>query len=462
MNVRSGSQPRRRGGDRGVTMPLMALLLIPMLAFTSLAIDISLLSHTRQDLFNTLDAASLAGASLLPDGVAANNAALAFADANTPGLVPVIDFWCVVGTDGAGGADASDIPSTCDPGPAPYTPATYPGMRCDLEICAIPCDPLPPATGVCNAMNAAASETVDYNFAPIIGFDQGNTGLLVSTSCKGACGVAVTAEADIALVVDRTGSMRSQDIVALKIAAQVFYELLHPSVHDVALGTIGRSQSTTSACPTAPSSNQNSGPWIPVSLRNDYDLTDSDPPDSPPALNAASRLVSGMSCLGSSSTGTNLGDPIWAAGDHLLTFGRPGVANGIVFMTDGQATKPISSTACAYAKSQAQLVEDQDIAIVTIAYRLQGVDCNGEPATTVLAAMASDPLNGPATTDDGGDGAGGLPGGCNTTASIASENADGDNFLCAPDETQLSAVFLSATNALLSDLDDHTHLIKLP
>lgn len=458
----STSAGSRTADDRGATLVFVAIVLVPILVFTALAIDISMLSHTRQDLYNSLDAASLAGAALLPDGVAANNAALAYADANSPGLVPTIEFWCIVSQDGAGGVDATQIPTTCDPGPAPYTTAGYPGLACDSEICAIPCDPLPPSSDICNSMTVAATETTDYAFAPLIGLDQGETGLLLSSACKGACGVETATEADLALVVDRTGSMRPQDIDALKTAAQIFYELLSPADHDVALGTIGRSESTSSSCPTSPSSDENSGPWIPVGLRNDYDLSDNDPPDTPPSLNSASRLVSGITCLSSSSTGTNLGDPIWAAGDHLLTYGRLDVAKGIVFMTDGKATKPDSSTACAYAKSQAQLVENQDISIVTIAYRLQGVNCGGEPATTVLAAMASDPPNGPATADDGGDGPGGLPGGCTTASSIASENADGDNFLCAPDETELATVFVSATTTILADLDDKTHLIKLP
>ena len=451
-----------RADDRGATLIFATFFMIVMLAFAALAVDISNLSRTRQNLYDTLDAASLAGAALLPDGQAAYDAAMAFADANSPGLVPTIEFWCIVAEDGSGNVDASQIPTSCDPGPGPYTTATYPGLVCDDEVCAIPCDPLAPNTDVCNSMTVSATNTVDYAFAPVIGVVEGDTGLLLSSACKGACGVQTVTSADLALVVDRTGSMRSQDLAALKVAARHFYEILSPGLHDVALGTLGRSASTTSTCPTAPSSSGSSGPWIPVSLRNDYDLTDTDPPENPPVLNDASRLVLGIDCLSSSSTGTNLGDPIRAAGDHLLSFGRPEAANGIVFMTDGEATRPNSSTACSYAMSQAQSVEDQDIAIVAIAYRLQGVNCGGQLATTVLAAMASDPPGGPATADDGGDGPGGLPGGCTTAASIAGENSDGDNFLCAPNENELATVFISATTAILADLDSRTQLVQIP
>ncbi len=453
--------PRRRRDERGVSAILVALLLVPMLGFVAMAVDISSLNNTRQKLWDTLDASALAGAALLPDGVAARDAALAYADANLPGLVPAIEFWCVVGVGSGGGVDDSGIPAACNPGPAPYTVGQYPGLACNSALCAIPCNPLPPSSDSCNTMSVAASRTVPFAFAPVIGFEEGNTGTLVTASCKGPCGISGSAPADIALVVDRTGSMRSQDVAALKAASLGFLEGLTPALHDVALGTLGRSKSSPGSCPTTASTNAGSGPWVPVSLRHDYDLTDNTPPDNPPNLNLASDLVKGINCLSSSGTGTNLGDPIAAAGDHLLDSGREGVSKGIVFMTDGEANKPAGNP-CSYAESQAAAVEASDITIVTIAYRLQGVSCGVQAATTVLAHMASDPPTGPPTADDGGDGPGGLPGGCATAASVAGENADGDNFLCAADESQLVAVFSAASNTILLELNERTRLVSLP
>jgi hypothetical protein len=266
---------------------------------------------------------------------------------------------------------------------------------------------------------------------------------------------------DIVLVVDRTGSMGSDDMDALEDASLTFLEGLSPALHDVALGTLGRSNPSWS-CPTRASSNASSGPWVPVGLSNDYDLTDNDPPDNPVDLNASSNLVKGITCLPKSSTGTNLGDPLKAAGDHLVANGRPDVPNAVVFMTDGEANKPYSNGNCNYAKTKAAEVKSAGVIVVTIAYRLQGVDCEGTPATTVLADMASDPATGPATADDGGDGPGGLPGGCENAPEIASENADGDLFFCAPEPGQLSAVFSSASDAIQAMFSDRTILIKPP
>ncbi len=452
----------REAAERGVSAILVVFLLVPLVGFTALAIDISNRTETRQDLWDTLDASALAGASELPDAGDAAASALAYADANYPGTVPSLDFWCVIGRDGSGLPDASHIPFTCDPGPPPYDSANYPGLGCEGNICAIPCDPFGSPPGQCNTMRVSAEETVDYRFAPVIGFDSGTTGVLTTAACKGSCGADVANPADIAMVLDRTGSMNSADVVALQAASRAFLENLRPAEHHVALATLGRSDaSPPPGCVTEPSPSDSSGPWVPVSLRNDYDLTDNDPPDDPPALNSSSELVEGIDCLTNSSTGTNLGDSIAAAGSHLLSAGRPGVPAGILFMTDGEANRP-SGSPCTHAKTQAANLEALDITIITVAYRLEGVTCGGELATDVLAQMASDPVSGPLTLDDGGDGPGGLPGGCVNAPEIASENADGDHFLCAPDGPELVAVFVAAVEALTSDFGNKVRLVRVP
>jgi hypothetical protein len=461
--MKPASESRRAVVERGVSAILVALMLVPMIGFVALGIDISQLHNDRQRLWDTIDAAALAGASQLPDATAARAAALAYADANISGLTPALEFRCLVGVTSLGLPDGADVPVSCNPGPGPDNLTSYPGITCSAEICSIPCNPDPPENDECNTMLVSASRTVDYNFAPVIGFDSGDTGTLSTAACRGVCGSVPDAPADIVLLLDRTGSMGAADMVALDQASKAFLEGLTPSLHHVALGTLGRSSNSPSpACPTDPSPDQNSGPWIPVGLRSDYDITDNNPPDSPPNLNGVSLLVMGIDCLPKSSTGTNLGDPIAAAGSYLLANGRAGVSKGIVFLTDGEANRSSSGQPCDWAKSRAQLVEDSGVAIIAIAYRLQGVSCNGEPATQTLAKMASDPTSGPASADDGGDGLGGLAGGCLGAPEIASENSDGDHLFCAPDPSQLVATFDAASSALLADLDARTKLVRIP
>lgn len=449
-------------GQRGAAAVLLAMFMLVILGFVALGVDISTHTRTRQKLWDTLDAAALAGSTMLPDGIAAHQVALDYADANMPGLVPEVKFWCVVGVDGSE-PNASHIPEMCDPGPSPYNVGNYPGLECNSRMCFIPCNPLSPEFDECNTMSVVAGKDVAYSFAPVIGTDQGSTGALTSAACKGPCGAEIETPGDIALVLDRTGSMRSADLAALKVAAKVFLEGITPSLHDVALGTLGQSKSAPWRCPTEPASRRDATyKWVAVDLTNDYDLTDNDPPDNPPSLNSSSALVQGIDCLSSSSTGTNLGDPLRGAGDYLVANGRPDAPDGIVFMTDGEANEPYGSGNCDYAKAKAAEVKSQGVIVVTIAYRLQGVSCEGTPATTVLADMASDPHTGIPTADDGGDGPGGLPGGCVNAPEIASENADGDLFFCAPEPGQLSAVFSSASTSILAEFSDHTILVRPP
>ena len=81
---------------------------------------------------------------------------------------------------------ATQIPSTCNPGPAPYDVAHYPGLRCNTKLCAIPC--VAEEGDICNTVRAADSKVVPFDFAPIIGVKQGDTGSVSSVACKGSCG----------------------------------------------------------------------------------------------------------------------------------------------------------------------------------------------------------------------------------------------------------------------------------
>jgi hypothetical protein len=285
------------------------------------------------------------------------------------------------------------------------------------------------------------------------------------------------------VVGDRTGSMSGAARQALEDAIVSLLEYLTPSQHHVALGTIGRSDPNTS-CPSRPSGSRNSGPWFPVGLSNDYDLTDVTPPSTPASLNmASSPLAKAAGCIGdtSSSTGTYLASPMRAARELLtgtcpasLCRGglalRSGVKKGIIFMTDGEPneeTDPDGSgnypwsddgaTACNNAKAEAATAKSNGILVVTIAFDLGNVRCGGwssEKVTETLAAMASPRTNGTPSVDDGG----GAGAGCNSTAKVNGENADGDFFFCTPTAAQLEPIFRTAASQIAGGV----RLLKLP
>jgi len=156
----------------------------------------------------------------------------------------------------------------------------------------------------------------------------------------------------------------------------------------------------------------------------------------------ASSLVRTINCLTTSSVGTDLGNPILAATNHLLGNGRPGVKKGIILLTDGAPTKPDSSPPCLFARQQADLAKQADIEIFTIGFGVEGESCaasessdyKGKPATQLLADMATNSL------DDHNH--------CKSAGDIEAENTDKDDFLCQPKKEDLGSVFTQAAVAL--------------
>lgn len=58
--------PRRRGGERGQMVPLLAIFAVVLLGCTAIATDLSVSTHYKRNLQNVTDAAALAGAKQLP------------------------------------------------------------------------------------------------------------------------------------------------------------------------------------------------------------------------------------------------------------------------------------------------------------------------------------------------------------------------------------------------------------
>jgi len=465
---------RARRDERGAMAVLMALVAVVLFGFAALAVDVAQVVDDRQELHDALDSAVQTGAGLLPaDGAGARDAALESAARNDAGASPAVDFFCVVGSLASGASyvvDSTHIPLTCNPGPAPYTAASYPGLACNEHICAIPC--VPSSAHQCNTIRASDELDVPFVFAPILGVDAGSTGLVSSVACQGPCGTIPPNPIDLVVVGDRTGSMGGM-IRNLEDAIENLLEYLTPSQHRVALGTIGRSSSSARAdCPSKPSGSRSDGPWIPVGFSGGYDTTDVQPPSRPPVLNPNDPVARAADCLGNanSNTGTYLAAPMRAARDLLTgSTARPApVRKAIIFMTDGEPNEstnpgggyPYSSngeTACTNVVNEAAAAKKADIMVVTIAFRLENVRCGGRSGSYVterLATMASPRSDGTPSRDDGG----GEGAGCNTAAEVAGENADGDYFFCTPSPDDLAPIFQSAAASIVQS----TRLIRLP
>ncbi len=456
--------------ERGAAMVIFGLLLPIFFGTTALALDIGKLIHEHQRLSNALDAGALAGAASLPsDPAAAQAAAVSFAKANDPAATPAVTFWCIVASSGASKVVlAGQVPSVCNPG-------TLVGVRCDDKICAIPC--VPGGGRTCNAITLTDDKDVPYAFAPVIGFDVGNTGSIAANACRGSCGAITSNPMDVVLVADRTGSMSTTDRNSMVSGIKSTLQTMDKEQKYVALGTIHRSTSTPGTCITTPSPDL-TGPWVPVPFSNDYTLNPALPNTTPP-LNTNSTLVKGLNCLGASSKGTHLAAPMKAAARYVLGLtpnnlgSLPARANpakkAIIFETDGQpneqnvsgstalnTSSDIGSSngaiACNNLKAVAANAKAQNVLIVTVAFGdATSARCvgGGELVRDVLAASASPDADGNPSVSDTD---------CSNPAVRAVENGDNDFFFCAASGAELGPIFASAINVI----SPNSRLIYIP
>jgi hypothetical protein len=410
------------------------------------AIDLGSFLQARQRLEVAVDAAALAGVLELPDdGTAARNKVFEYIDVNYSGVDHAnvdITFRCLVGDrDDDGSPDSADIPAICDPGVGnPWT--------CSNRYCLSWCEF--DGANKCNSLAVVASKEVPLIFTTLLGLDPVEVTAARTGACNGPCGAPPFSLMDIAIIIDRSGSMTSTDMADAKAAALASLNLLNPELQHVALAVLGAGDPSNHCVDEDPSSGGN---WLIVPLSDDYKNIDG-------TINTSSDLVSTINCLDTSSQGTDLGSPI-----NDTVYGRPDVMDqllgstrevplGIIFLSDGAANEPTALSPdnfCLYANNNATFAKSQGVKIITIGYGVGGEYCNDYNGaydyirvTELLADMATDSL------DDQGH--------CSNTANIAAENSDGDNFLCQAKGADLETVLTTATAYLVGG----TRLIAFP
>jgi hypothetical protein len=423
--------PRGEKRQRGQILVLFELSLIVILGFTALVIDLGILRNNRQILVNTIDAASLAGGSLMPvdntvpghtvtdvENLVAQTVAANYG--GTPAANYTVTYRCLIGATAAGAPRMSDIPTACNPyyGVGGHTPVAddFTGAGATRSSA---CDPH--SGDKCNVIVVSGSAVTDYAIAPVVGVLKGNTGTISAAACKGLCGASPVVPVDLVIIMDRTLSMSASDVINVQNGAYAVLSVYDPAIQRVALGTIGPSQVSDSStgkipllvnCPSgasgyhsstnpgkvygvgqSPASDVNHfgpaptdlGRWIPVGFTS----TDSSSPavafneaySTAGVVSTTSTVYKAISCTVSYTTGTNLDTPIRMAGYYLAHYGRPGVTKGIILETDGtpQAGDGSAHYTCDQANAAATAVKATGIAIYTIGYGVSGAKC---PTTT--------------------------------------------------------------------------------
>jgi hypothetical protein len=298
--------------ERGQVLTLFALMLGVMFMLMMAVVDVGFFLHERAKAQQTADAAALAGAQELPDDPElAEEIALQYVEAN--GMDPndvEISFRCT-----------SQAESICDESQGTYD-----------TIVVTPRGTAPVFFG--GILNITGGSDLCW----VDGCDVEAT----AAGCRGACGPVGNAPVDAVMVIDRTGSMSDSDLQAAKDASKAVLEFFNPSLQHVGFGVLGPS-STSSTCSGSYSgglgvATGSGGTWLPIGLTDDYQNSDG-------SLKTSSTMVKTINCLNKSSVGTNLGEPLKAAADHLVANGRPDVLWGIIFFTDGAANDAPTTTA---------------------------------------------------------------------------------------------------------------------
>jgi hypothetical protein len=274
----------------GQGLVLGTLAMVVILGLAAMTIDVGYWFSQKGEVQKAVDAAALAGAQELPDD-------------STAAEATAREYLLKNGVDEAKG-DTISITFRCT--------STW------LFACN-------PATNHWDTIIVRVERPAQAWFARVFGIREALIQDVHAAGCNGPCGGPAYQPVDVVQILDRTGSMTSTDLTHVKDAAKALLEFFEPSLQRVGLATLGPSTSWSNPC-----SSSEPGVWLPVNLSNDYQNPDG-------TLNTGSRLVSTINCLQTSSVGTNLGSPMEAAVNELVTNGRPDEKWGIILLTDGAA-----------------------------------------------------------------------------------------------------------------------------
>jgi Flp pilus assembly protein TadG len=279
--------------EDGQVLPLLVTgLLVALLGVAALVVDVGRAYVVKAQLQSTADAAALAAAGNLPATATAVGGATAFGPAgkNPVAGVPVTQTakaWCLRSIS--------------------YCYGNAPGTA--------------PVNGQANGVVVTESASVPTTFAKLFGVDS------IPVSAKStACGMCGSQPLDIALVLDRTGSMAA-NMTDLKNGAKSFLQSLDPQLDYVTLLVLPPPAGADPCGPADTNVLYQAGNYAVVPITNDY-----------------SRLSAKIDCLQAGGA-TSYKEALVAAQTELVQrgSGRPNVQRAIVFESDGAAnTVPVS------------------------------------------------------------------------------------------------------------------------
>ena len=227
---RTGKSGEREGGQ---IIVLFALSIVVMLVFAAIVVDLGVLRNNKQILVNSVDAAALAGGTVMPvdgsdntldaNGKTPRQAAYDLIQStllanygSLTGSQYQITFRCLIGIDKSSPPKPNvtrDIPTVCDPSHSlGWTGSTTDAQKQAFftgagDTRSSSCDPF--LGDKCNTVVVSASSNTNYSFGRVVGVNSGSTGAIQSAACNGPCGQPPSIPVDLVMIIDRTGSMQT-------------------------------------------------------------------------------------------------------------------------------------------------------------------------------------------------------------------------------------------------------------
>ena len=293
----------RLAREDGQVLPLIAAgLLVVMLGFVALVVDIGRAYLVQRQLQATADAAAIAASDSLPTVTTATDVAAQYGPGGKNAIsgltvTQTVTPWCMRSVT--------------------YCYGNQPGSS--------------PTNGQANGVVVQESATVNTFFARLFGVDT------ITINAKStACAICGTPPLDIALVVDRTGSM-SGNMPNLKSGITAFLKNLDPALDWVTLLELPPLAAGQNACslPSNSVSYPANSDWSYMITRLSHDYLNADK-----SLNQSSALVGAINCMQSNGA-THYKQALIQAYDELVNHGsgRKGVRKVIVFESDGAANQ---------------------------------------------------------------------------------------------------------------------------
>lgn len=291
--------------ENGQVLPLLAVgLLVVLLGISALVIDVGHAYLVKRQLQAAADSAALAGAELLPDPTGAKAEAALYGTGA-----------------GARNAQSYGVAEQID------DPSCLPTLRFCFGA---------------NGIAVHESASVQTTFARLLGIDRIDVSA-TATACAPCGGKPL----DIALVLDRTGSMCQDDygndqhalgcpdLTNAKSGIQTFLQLLDPNLDRVSLVVTPPPASSSPADRCAAPGNDGYPPssdsqYVMVPLTNQYKRSNG-------TLDPASPLVSTLVNCVQAGGGTAYKQALQAAHQELVNHAAPGAQKVIVFVSDGAA-----------------------------------------------------------------------------------------------------------------------------